>query len=213
MAKLSELKMVVFLKAGDITAGSKKGLYNVSVKMRHNHDDHDKIIPTKVFIQGLPIGLVDVAGDAEFTFTDVPLDRSKPVRVKIERAGYHEGDEIEIPAVVTTPPRVKVAGTNAPLIEVLNPPRDPDPTTGLFFVTVVTRNRTTGKRANRPFDQTSTPEPVEIYQPDATGVLVPVMKFRSATAGLYHLWIKFDGRQAQITFQLDGQRAVLHLRK
>jgi len=114
------------------------------------------------------------------------------------------------PATTATAAPATDAEKKLPEIEVVNPPRDPDPTTGQFLVNVVTRKN--GKKADRDFvalsDQT-----VEISQSDPPGLAV-VTTFKSDTTGHYPLYVNFDGIMVKIVFQLDdGKEAEVWLRK
>ncbi len=96
-------------------------------------------------------------------------------------------------------------------IEVHNPPRDLDPITGMFFISVITRKD--GKQADCKFVTISEPVPVEIKQMTAAGP-VAVIDLASKSPGIYQLYVEFTGLYAKVTFQLnDGTEAVVHLRK
>lgn len=95
-------------------------------------------------------------------------------------------------------------------IEVVNPPRDPDPTTGKFIVNVVTRMN--GKKTNRDFayfcDQTITVEQ------EAFGWLTLAKTFTADPIGQYKLYVDFPGVMVKIVFRLDnGNEAAVWLRK
>ncbi len=103
------------------------------------------------------------------------------------------------------------ADKKLPDIEVVNPPRDPDPATGLFLVTVITRKA--GANANRKLTVISTPETVEILQDTAAG-LVPVTDYTPYSTGIYRLFVRFTGTMVKLVLRLDDMKeTVVYLRK
>lgn len=108
------------------------------------------------------------------------------------------------------PDEMKTRQDQRPDIEVINPPRDLNPSTGLFLVTVVTRKN--GQPANRKFFA-SAPTKLDIRQETPEG-LISVGTYTPWSDGIYHLHIGFEGVMTTISFIADsGETAVVHLRK
>ncbi len=114
-------------------------------------------------------------------------------------------------ATTATPATSPADHPKLPDIEVVKPPRDPDPDTGLFVLTVLTRKH--GANTNRPITVISTPEPVEILQERASGLEV-VTKYTPMAVGQYRLFVRLKGVQVKLTLRLDDMKeTVVHLRK
>ncbi|MEJ0021730.1 MAG: hypothetical protein WDN47_04100 [Candidatus Doudnabacteria bacterium] len=95
-------------------------------------------------------------------------------------------------------------------IKVVNPPRDQDPVTGLFLVTVATT--VNGKAADLPFIAVS--DISIVFKQRIEGTLIPVTNFSSNSPGNYMLYVDFPGLMTKIVFQLeDGGTAEVRLRK
>jgi hypothetical protein len=211
MAKLDDLKMFVFLSPSDIKPSvNTPGTYDIGLKIGHNHDDPDKTIPTKVFIQNIPVGLVEVKGELLETFRDVRLNVSEPVKVRIVRAGSSKTeDEIEVPAsaIPQSPPKPSVPTTPKSDIELLTTPRDPDPTTGLFFLTFRVLKAGT-------LHITSSPSSVQLKKHGTGKRLVNMPGSCNVTPGVYEIYVGFTGTQVELKLQLDGgSTAKVLLRK
>src|SRR3954465_10412654 len=102
--KLPDIRLFVSTTPADIKINP-AGKYDIKIKAGHNHDEADKEIPARIFVQNVPVGLVNIKGQSDHTIPDVSLDLSKPIKVRIERAGYkNEGDEIEFPVGAVKPP-------------------------------------------------------------------------------------------------------------
>lgn len=116
---------------------------------------------------------------------------------------------VEESAELTPEPKPKAPAD----IECLNPPRDPDPTTRLFLLQVITRKE--GVKADRTFTAMASPILAQFKQSTPTG-FVDVTTFNpTATgSGTYQIFIGYTGRMTQIIFTLDdGQQASVWLRK
>ncbi len=192
MAKMTDLKVVVSVDARTIKpSATGADVFDVPVTIRHNHDDPTTTIPIKLFVQDMPLGTIDAADNTTETVT-TKLDRSKPFKVRIVRAGSKDGDETDVPWDA-----LPKAATGS-VIKVVNPPRDLDPVSGLFLVTVVTEKD--GKPRTLPFTTVS-----NIALTTTQQIL---------SEGVCQVRINFTGLQAKITFRLsNGSEAVLHLRK
>lgn len=143
----------------------------------------------------------------EFNMTDAPKDCTHAIAV----VQGENSNQVEIPAEDTP---AQAPAIEKPLdIQVISPPRYPDPNTKLFLVQVVTRKD--GARADRKFTATSSPTLAEFKQQTAAG-LVGVTDFNPTAdgSGTYNVFVGFPGRMTQVIFTLDdGQQASVWLRK
>ena len=196
MAKVHDLKISVSVDARAInpsaTAADK---FDIPVKIRHNHDNPATPIPVKVFVQDVPLGMIDATDDVTETYSVKP-DRSKAFKVKIQRAGTKEYDEVEIPwdvfglAPVVAKKDKPDAKDKPPDIEA-EASMDPD-ADGDFAVTIITREG--GVYKGRRFratctngyhyqllDQNKTPLVAQLETP-ANGILTGFVRFAPIVA-------------------------------
>jgi hypothetical protein len=136
-----------------------------------------------------------------FWLENIPVRTEGPFQVTRE-------EEVPVPLETATP--ATDAEKNLPEIEVVNPPRDPDATTGTFVVNVVTRQD--GKKTDRDFTAFCD-QAITVQQKTPAG-LADVSTFTADSTGQYQLYVGFTGIMVKIVFRLDnGKEAEVWLRK
>jgi hypothetical protein len=81
-----------------VKAGSKKGTVDITVSLQQTHANPQFGIPCKIFVQGKQVGFVNVQNQQNYSMSEVSIDPSKDVEVRIEKAGFsNEYDSLLIP--------------------------------------------------------------------------------------------------------------------
>lgn len=80
-----------------ISKGIKSGTYNLTLLLGLTGPQPQFAIPVKIFVNDKQIALINIAQTGERNLREIKLDLSKPVEVRIEKAGFpNESDRLTL---------------------------------------------------------------------------------------------------------------------